>query len=115
PPPPQPYSLSLHDALPISIVRNLATFGPIALLVVQVVRLLVFDATVLDTAVEFAIALQIVRLATRVGAAHDQQVIILALLHLIAGTMLGGGISYDLCFLVFLVVNRGGVGLTSLG
>lgn len=96
------------------IVRNLATYGPVTLLAVQLLRLLVFDATVLDTAVEFAIALQIVRLATRLGAVHDQQVIILALLHLIAGTMLGGSISYGLCFLGFLVVIPGALVLSHL-
>ena len=41
------------------------------------------------------------------------QVIVLALLHLIAGTVLGGGLGYGLCFLGVLVValplGRGGV------
>lgn len=96
------------------ILRQVASFGPVALLAVQILRLLVFDATVLDMAVEFAIALQLVRLATRVGAAHDQQVIILALLHLIAGTMLGGGISYGLCFIGFILVIPGALVLSHL-
>lgn len=95
-------------------VRHLAAFGPLGLLGAQVIRLLAFDATILETAVEFAIALQIVRLATRIGAAHDQQVIILALLHLIAGTMLGGGISYGLCFIAFLVIIPGALVLSHL-
>jgi len=96
------------------IVRQIASFGPLALLAVQIIRLLAFNATVLDTAVEFALALQIVRLATRIGAAHDQQVIILALLHLIAGTMLGGGISYGFCFIGFIVVIPGALVLSHL-
>lgn len=96
------------------VVRHIASFGPLGLLGVQLIRLLAFDATILDTAVEFAIALQIVRLATRVGAAHDQQVIILALLHLIAGTMLGGGISYGLCFVASLIVIPGALVLSHL-
>lgn len=95
-------------------VRNIAAFGPLGLLGVQLIRVLAFDATILETAVEFAIALQIVRLATRIGAAHDQQVIILALLHLIAGTMLGGGISYGLCFIAFLVIIPGALVLSHL-
>ena len=61
-----------------------------------------------------AAALQIIRLATRKGAAHDQQVIVLALLHLIAGTVLGGGIGYGLCFIGFLVVAPGALVLSHL-
>jgi hypothetical protein len=45
----------------------------------------------LPIAIEFAAALQVIRLLTRRGAAHDQQVIVLALLHLMAATVLGGG------------------------
>jgi len=96
------------------LLRQIASFGPVALLAIQIIRLLAFDATVLDVAVEFAIALQIVRLATRIGAAHDQQVIILALLHLIAGTMLGGGISYGICFIGFILVIPGALVLSHL-
>ncbi len=59
-------------------------------------------------------ALQIIRLATRRGAAHDQQVIVLALLHLIAGTVLGGGLGYGLCFVGFLVVAPGALVLSHL-
>lgn len=96
------------------VVRHVASFGPVGMLALQVVRIIAFDAPILETAVEFAAALQIVRLATRQGGAHDQQVIILALLHLIAGTMLGGGISYGLCFLGFLVVVPGALMLSHL-
>ncbi len=48
------------------------------------------------------------------GAAHDQQVIVLALLHLIAGTVLGGGLGYGLCFLGVLVVAPGALVLSHL-
>src|SRR5262249_57936210 len=54
------------------------------------------------------------RLATRKGAAHDQQVIVLALLHLIAGTVLGGGLGYGLCFIGFLIVAPGALVLSHL-
>ena len=52
--------------------------------------------------------------ATRRGAAHDQQVLVLALLHLIAGTVLGGGLLYALCFLGFLVVGPAALVLSHL-
>ena len=83
------------------------------LLVVQVGRLFL-GAEVLELAVEFAAGLQVVRLATRRGAAHDQQVIVLALLHLIAGTVLGGGLAYGLCFVGFLIVAPGALVLSHL-
>lgn len=97
-----------HPAL-----RHLDTVALLGVLAVQVTRVLM-DASVLDVAVEFAAALQIIRLATRKGAAHDQQVIVLALLHLIAGTVLGGGLGYGLCFLGVLVVAPGALVLSHL-
>lgn len=97
-----------HPAL-----RHLDTGALLLVLAVQVGRVL-FDANVLDVLVEFAAALQIIRLATRKGAAHDQQVIVLALLHLIAGTVLGGGVGYGLCFLGVLIVAPGALVLSHL-
>ncbi len=94
-------------------LRHLSVFAPLALLVLQLSRLFT-GGDVLALAVEFACALQVVRLATRRGAAHDQQVIVLALLHLIAGTVLGGGLAYGLCFLGFLVVAPGALVLSHL-
>lgn len=87
----------------------------IGVLALQIGRLL-FDANanILDVVIEFAAALQIIRLATRKGAAHDQQVIVLALLHLISGTVLGGGLGYGLCFLGILVVAPGALVLSHL-
>ncbi|WP_437854537.1 transglutaminaseTgpA domain-containing protein [Sorangium sp. So ce363] len=98
-----------HPAL-----RHLDTGILLAVIAVQVVRIVATDASVLDVLVEFAAALQIIRLATRKGAAHDQQVIVLALLHLIAGTVLGGGMGYGLCFLGVLVVAPGALVLSHL-
>jgi transglutaminase-like putative cysteine protease len=97
-----------HPAL-----RHLDTGALLLVLAVQVTRVLM-DVPVLDVLVEFAAALQIIRLATRKGAAHDQQVIVLALLHLIAGTVLGGGLGYGLCFLGVLVVAPGALVLSHL-
>ncbi len=94
-------------------LRQFGVLSPIVLLVVQVGRLFV-GAPVLVLAVEFAAALQVVRLSTRRGAAHDQQVIVLALLHLIAGTVLGGGLAYGLCFVGFLIVAPGALVLSHL-
>ena len=94
-------------------MRRFSTFAPLAILALQLARLFV-GTSVLELAVEFAAALQIIRLATRRGAAHDQQVIVLALLHLIAGTVIGGGLAYGLCFLGFLVVAPGALVLSHL-
>ncbi len=94
-------------------LRHFATVAPLALLMVQAARLLAGHSP-LDVAVEFAALLQIVRLATRRGAAHDQQVIVLSLLHFVAGTVLGGGLTYGICFLGFLVVAPGALVLSHL-
>ncbi len=97
-----------HPAL-----RHADTVALLGVLGIQGTRVL-FDANVLDVLVEFAAGLQIIRLATRKGAAHDQQVIVLALLHLIAGTVLGGGLGYGLCFLGVLVVAPSALVLSHL-
>ena len=94
-------------------LRHLATIGPLTLFAVQGVRF-VAGRSALDIAVEFAAVLQIIRLATRRGAAHDQQIIVLALLHFVAGTVLGGGLSYGLCFVGFLIVAPGALVLSHL-
>jgi hypothetical protein len=94
-------------------LRHIATIGPLVLLLAQGGRLLA-GSSPLDVAVEFAAVLQIVRLATRRGAAHDQQIIVLALLHFVAGTVLGGGLTYGLCFLGFLVIAPGALVLSHL-
>ncbi len=94
-------------------LRHFATFAPIVLLAVEGGRLMA-GRFPLDVAVEFAAFLQVIRLATRRGAAHDQQIIVLALLHFVAGTVLGGGLAYGICFLGFLVVAPGALVLSHL-
>ncbi len=94
-------------------LRHFATVAPLTLLLVQGLRLLAGQQP-LDVAVEFAALLQVIRLATRRGAAHDQQIIVLALLHFVAGTVLGGGLTYGLCFVGFLVVAPGALVLSHL-
>ncbi len=95
------------------LVRRIGVALPLALLGAQAVRLFL-GASLLETAVEFAAGLQVIRLGTRRGAAHDQQVIVLALLHLIAATVLGSGLAYGLCFLGFLVIAPGALVLSHL-
>jgi len=95
------------------LVRRVGVALPLALLGMQAVRLFT-GASLLETAVEFAAGLQVIRLGTRRGAAHDQQVIVLALLHLIAATVLGSGLAYGLCFLGFLVIAPGALVLSHL-
>lgn len=94
-------------------MRHLDSAALLIVAALQVGRL-VFGASLLDVLIEFAAALQIIRLATRKGAAHDQQVIVLALLHLIAGTVLGGGLAYGACFVGVLVVAPGALVLSHL-
>jgi transglutaminase-like putative cysteine protease len=111
--------LALSLALPEAwqnkpFLRHIATAGPIALFIVQGIRLTILGRSALDVAVEFAAMLQIIRLATRRGAAHDQQIIVLALLHFVAGTVLGGGLTYGICFLGFLIVAPGALVLSHL-
>src|SRR5450432_4700136 len=93
--------------------RRVGVVLPLVLFGVQAVRLSL-NANLLETAVEFAAGLQVIRLATRRGAAHYQQVIVLALLHLIAAAVLGSGLAYGLCLLGFLVVAPGALVLSHL-
>ncbi len=94
--------------------KHLDTIAVFALVAAQCGRALFTGASVLDLLIEFAVGLQIIRVATRKGAAHDQQVIVLALLHLIAGTVVGGGLGYGLCFFGLLVVTPGALVLSHL-
>lgn len=93
--------------------RHVDTVSLVLVIALQVTRF-VLGASSLDVLIEFAAALQIIRLATRRGAVHDQQVIVLALLHLIAGTVLGGGLGYGLCFAGVLIVAPGALVLSHL-
>ncbi|MGA2450841.1 MAG: DUF3488 and transglutaminase-like domain-containing protein [Polyangiaceae bacterium] len=98
---------------PSPFMRHVATVAPLSLLAIESARLLA-GRSPLDTAVEFAAVLQVLRLLTRRGAAHDQQIIVLALLHFVAGTVLGGGVAYGLCFIGFLIVAPGALVLSHL-
>lgn len=93
--------------------RWAGVIAPLALLSLQLARLITGPDPI-PIIVEFAAGLQVIRLATRRGAAHDQQVILLALLHLIAGTVLGGGLAYALSFVGFLILTPGALVLSHL-
>lgn len=71
----------------------------------QAARYAFFDAELLLAIVEFASLLQIMKLATRRSARDYQQITVLALLQLIAATVLGGGLSYAVCFLGFVIAT----------
>src|SRR5262245_51046481 len=94
-------------------LRSFGVFASLTLLGVQLTRA-VSGGDLLQLSVEFAAALQVVRVATRRGAAHDQQIILLALLHLVAGTVLGGGLAYGLSLVGFLVIAPGALVLSHL-
>ncbi len=94
-------------------LRSLGVFASLTLLGVQLTRA-VSGGDMLRLSVEFAAALQVIRVATRRGAAHDQQIILLALLHLVAGTVLGGGLAYGLSLVGFLVIAPGALVLSHL-
>ncbi len=107
-------ALALPDRFKqLSAVRMLGTVLPLLALAAQVARLLA-GADPIPVVVEFAALLQVARLATRRGAAHDHQVVLLALLHLIAGTVLGGGLTYALALVGFLVLTPGALVLSHL-
>jgi transglutaminase-like putative cysteine protease len=94
-------------------LRRSGMIASLSVLAVQLWRFAIGEE-LLPLAVEFAAALQVIRLLTRRGAAYDQQIILLALLHLVAGTVLGGGLAYGLCFLGFLVVAPAALMLSHL-
>lgn len=101
-------SLALAFFVPVRwqdlpVWRMLGTYTPVGLLALQLVRWSQ-GANPLSLAVEFAALLQIVRVATRRGAVHDQQIVALSLLHLVAATVLGAGLAYALCFIGFVLV-----------
>lgn len=94
-------------------MRYLASGGPLLLFLISLSRLL-SGQPALDVAIELATFAQILRLLTRRGAAHDQQIIVLALLHFVVGTVLGGGLAFGICFLGFMLVAPGALVLSHL-
>src|SRR5664280_413428 len=83
------------------VVQLIGSLLLVAALLLQLVRS-TSSASIVTLLVEFAALVQIVRLATRRGAVHDQQIVVLALLHLIAATVLGAGLAYAACFVGFM-------------
>ncbi len=77
--------------------------GLLALVAVQVLRGFA-GAAILPLALEVTAALQISRLMNRRGAREHQQIAALALLHLIAATVLSTELAYAFAFVGFVVV-----------
>ncbi|MEZ4393663.1 MAG: transglutaminaseTgpA domain-containing protein [Polyangiales bacterium] len=80
----------------------------VALLLViglQVARVTLFGVDWLITFVELASFLQVQLLSNRRSSKNYQLITSLALLQLIAATVLGGGLSYALCFVGFVIVT----------
>lgn len=77
----------------------------VAALAAQVARYAFLGTELLLAIVEFASLLQIMKLATRRSARDYQQITVLALLQLVAATVLGGGLSYAVCFLGFVIAT----------
>lgn len=77
--------------------------GLLLLLAVQILRGFAGTA-ILPLGLEFTAALQISRLMNRRGAREYQQIAALALLHLIAATVLSTELAYAFTFLAFVVV-----------
>lgn len=95
-------------------VLRITTVFQISFLLLQIARGYFFKQPLLELSIEFASALLVLRIITRRGAAHDQQLILLSLILLIAGTVLGAGLGYALCFLGFLIVAPGALVLSHL-
>jgi protein-glutamine gamma-glutamyltransferase len=74
-------------------------------LCIQVLRYTLLNAEMLLAFVEFGSLVQIMKLSTRRSARDYQHITVLALLQLIASTVLGGGISYALCFTGFVIAT----------
>ncbi len=79
------------------------TVAALAFVALEVLRGLL-GAPLLPLALEVAAALQVSRLMNRRGAREHQQIAALALLHLIAATVLSTEITYGLAFVGFVVV-----------
>lgn len=80
----------------------------VALLLVfglQLARATLFGTDWLIATVELASFLQVLLLANRRSARNYQQITSLALLQLIAATVLGGGLSYAFCFMGFVIAT----------
>jgi protein-glutamine gamma-glutamyltransferase len=112
------FALALAFALPANWqerrgLRLFGTYSPVVLFVVELLRW-ADGGNPLTIAVEFTAMIQIIRVATRRGAAHDQQLIALSLLQLIAATVLGGGLTFALCFIGFVLVTPSALVLSHL-
>jgi transglutaminase-like putative cysteine protease len=65
-------------------------------------------------AVSFSVALQLIRVATRQGATHDPQIVVLAILHIVSAAVLGGTIAFGACLAAFVVIAPAALTLSHL-
>ena len=77
----------------------------VSVLVLEILRALFAGLAPVTAAVEFAALLQLSRLSNRRTARDYQHITVLAMLHLIAATVLGEGLSYAACFIGFVIVT----------
>lgn len=68
----------------------------------------------LELAIEGITYAQVLRIATRRGAAQDPLLFAFALVHFVSGTVFGGGLGYAACFVGFLVLAPGALVLSHL-
>ena len=83
--------------------RTLAAIA-IALLIAQIIRVAT-NTSVMHAAIEYVAALQVLRIASRKGAVHDRQILVLALIHVIVGTALGGGTIHAISLVAIIVLT----------
>jgi hypothetical protein len=79
------------------------TAGLLVLLVVQTLRVALSGALI-ECGVELAVVLQVSRLFNRRGAQEYQQIVVLAIVHLIASSVLDQGLSFAALLVGFVVV-----------
>jgi len=78
------------------------TIGLAAALGLEVIRVIA-GGSLIECGVELAVLLQVSRLWNRRGARQYQQIVVLALIHLISASVLDQGITYALLFVGFVV------------
>jgi transglutaminase-like putative cysteine protease len=72
------------------------------------------DGEPVVVAVEFSVALLLIRVVTRSGATHDPQIFVLSLLHLVAAAVLGGNLAFGACLGAFVFVAPAALTLSHL-
>jgi len=93
--------------------RYLAGAAMVAALGAQALRV-TRGAAVVESIVALLVLAQIARVASREGASHDRQIVLLALVHFAAGAVLGAGVAYASCVVGAALVVPGALVLAQL-